>query len=518
LQSARKAAKRREQELLIIVRSDAPADEIAFSVDNPVVADQTSSRPAFSEVPTMTHSTPVRFRLWKRITFTCLTLLLSGSFAAAAEPEWKVGLAQIKITPEQPVQMSGYASRTKPFEKVAAELYAKAMVLEDRDGHRAVMVTSDLLGFPADVAEPICERLQKKIGLKREQILLNSAHTHAGPILSLNAPAKDDPNSGEALRTVEYTHKLQDKVVEVVVQATEHLEPARLSWGGGVIDFVMNRREFTTTGGVILGNNPRGLADRSVPVLRVDSTAGKLLAVLFGCACHNTTLGPDNMQISGDYAGFAQAYLQEKYPNVQAMFMIGCAGDANPYPRGTMELARKHGTALGEEVCRVLEAKLTPVGGPLRIAFARLDLPLNTSLSREELEKLAANKRDIRSYCATKMVALLDKGEKLPTHYTCPQTVWQFGEDLTLVGLSGEVVVDYVPLLEKALRPNKLWIAAYCNDVYGYLPSARVISEGGYETRGLYSGGAGFFDAKAEEVLVRKVRELAKEAGRKVPD
>jgi hypothetical protein len=116
------------------------------------------------------------------------------------------------------------------------------------------------------------------------------------------------------------------------------------------------------------------------------------------------------------------------------------------------------------------------------------------------------------------MLAALDRGEKLPTHYTCPLTVWQFGRDLTLVGLSGEVVVDYVPLLEKALGPNQLWIAAYCNDVFGYLPSARVLGEGGYETRGLYSGGAGFFDAKAEEVLVRKVRELAREAGRKVGD
>ena len=84
--------------------------------------------------------------------------------------------------------------------------------------------------------------------------------------------------------------------------------------------------------------------------------------------------------------------------------------------------------------------------------------------------------------------------------------------------MPGEVVVDYVLDLEKALGPNQLWIAAYCNDVFGYLPSARVLSEGGYETRGLYAGGPGLFDAKAEEVVVQTVRELAKEAGRKVPE
>jgi hypothetical protein len=464
----------------------------------------------------MKHSTRHLLQFWSGALGISLALLLGNSRAAATDPEWKAGLAQLKITPERPMLMSGYAGRTRPFEKVGQDLYVKALVLEDRTGKRGVIVTSDLLGFPAAVAEPICERIEKKTGLKREQILLNSAHTHAGPQLGLKAPSKEAAG-GEALRTVEYTHWLQDKVVEVVVQAASRLEPAQLSWGSGIVHFVMNRREFTPNG-IILGNNPRGLADRSVPVLRVAALDGKPLAVLFGAAVHNTTLGPDNLQISGDYAGFAQSYVQEKLPKVQAMFILGCAGDANPYPRGTMELARKHGEALGEEVCRVLGGKLRPVQGPLQIAFDRVNVPLQASLTREDLQKLAANKRHAKAFAAAQLLALLDRGEKVPAQYSCPLTVWQFGRDLTLVGLSGEVVVDYVPLLEKALGPNQLWIAAYCNDVFGYLPSARVLAEGGYETRGLYSGGAGFFDPRAEEVIVQAVRDLARKAGRKLPE
>ena len=116
------------------------------------------------------------------------------------------------------------------------------------------------------------------------------------------------------------------------------------------------------------------------------------------------------------------------------------------------------------------------------------------------------------------MLAKLDRGEKLPTSYSCPVAVWQFGKDLTLVGLSGEVVVDYVPLLERSLGPNKLWLAAYCNEVYGYLPSARLLREGGYETRGIYAGGMDRrFAAEAQDVLVEKVYELAKRVGREVP-
>ena len=144
----------------------------------------------------------------------------------------------------------------------------------------------------------------------------------------------------DARNIVAYTRGLQDKLVEVATQALSRLEPAQLSWGSGVADFAMNRREFTTRG-VILGLNPRGLVDRTVPVIRVDSADSKLRAVLFGYACHNTTLTQTNFSLCGDYAGFAQAYIQEQHPEAQAMFMIGCGGDANPYPRGTMKYARE---------------------------------------------------------------------------------------------------------------------------------------------------------------------------------
>jgi hypothetical protein len=442
------------------------------------------------------------------------TSFLPGSAALGQDADWKVGVAQVKITPDWPMPMSGYSGRTKPFEKVAGDLYVKVLVLEDRAGHRGVLVTSDLLGFPAAVAEPICERVQKKLGLKREQILVNSSHTHAGPQLSTMAPPKDAP--GEAQRSIEYTRQLQDKVVDAIIAASAKLRPARLSWSSGVIHFVMNRREFTPDG-IILGVNPRGLADRSVPVLRVDSREDKPIAILFGAAVHGTTLGADNYQLCGDYAGFAQAHVEAQYPNTQVMFMLGCAGDANPYPRGTMELTRKHGTALGEEVNRVLAGKFHPVKGPLKIAFARVELPLQ-SLSKEELQKIAATKRHAQAFAAGQMLALLERGEKPPTHYACPFTVWQFGGDLTLAGLPGEVVVDYVTHLENTLGPNQLWVAGYCNDVFGYLPSARVLNEGGYETRGLYTGGVGLFDPKAEQVVVQTVRDLAKQAGRKLPD
>lgn len=441
-----------------------------------------------------------------------VAMLLTSAHGADAEKPWKIGLAEVSITPEQPVFMAGYSSRNKPFEKVESDLFAKAMALEDQNGYRAILITSDLIGFRASIAEPICERICAKTGLHREQILINSSHTHTGPTLSLDESPRESMTAEDAQRTVAYTRKLQDKVVELGVQALSRLEPAELAWNVGVVHFPMNRRQFTPNG-VILGANPRGLADRTVPVLRVTNREGKLRAVLFGAAVHNTTLRPKNYEICGDYAGFAQVFIQEHHPGVQAMFMLGCAGDADPYPFGSMELARQHGTTLGTEVCRILETKLQPVNGPLKIAFDRIDLPLQ-QLSRADLEQLISQTRGAVPGVAKEMVAKLDQGEKLPENYKCPVTVWQFGSDLTLVGLSGEVVVDYVTMLEHSLGPKPLWLAAYCNDVFGYLPSARVLDEGGYETRGIIYGGPGFFDRTAQDKLVAKVRELAEKVGR----
>jgi neutral ceramidase len=446
---------------------------------------------------------------------TCLVLVAAILRSARAD-DWKVGIATVKITPEEPLQMAGYASRTKPFERVNDDLYAKALALEDADGHRAVIIATDLIGFKAAIAEPICRQIGEKTGLARDQILLNSIHTHSAPTLSLDPEPREEFSAEDARKTAAYTLWLQEKVVDLAARALADMKPGRLSAGSGVATFVMNRREVTRDG-IILGVNPRGLADRSVPVLRIDNADGELRAVLFMCACHNTTLGPQNMLLSGDYGGYAQRTVEEQHPGVTAFMMLGCAGDANPHPRGTMDIARDHGVSLGKEVSRVLGEKLKPIRGPLKTVLEQVAIPLAEPPSRDELEKMAKTGPGYKQGVARGMLALLDKGEKIPTHYTAPIAVWQFGDDLTLVALSGEVVADYVTLLERALGPLDLWIAAYSNDVFGYLPSARVIEEGGYETRGIYSGGPGFFSPEAQDTVVNAVRDLSRKAGRKMP-
>src|SRR5262249_14985851 len=162
-----------------------------------------------------------------------------------------------------------------------------------------------------------------------------------------------------------------------------------------------------------------------------------------------------------------------------ALFVTGLAGDANPNPRGTYKIAYEHGDALAKEVDRLLTTKLVPINGPLKTAFGEAALPLAPPPSPAELERLVATKGNSpRKSMAEQILLMQKRGEKIPTEYKCPIEVWQFGSDLTFVALSGEVVSDYIRLLEDALGPTRLWLSAYSNDVYGYLPSARTLREG----------------------------------------
>ena len=436
------------------------------------------------------------------------------SAARAADGEWSVGLAAVKITPDKPLVLSGYAARTQPFERVEQDIFAKALALQDGQGHRAVLVTMDLTLLPGDVAEDVRRRIADQTKLAPAAIVLSVSHTHSAPTVSLEPEAGAEPAGTHSQDTIAYTRGLADKLVAVAAESLNQLKPAKLSWGVGVTNFVMNRREFTDKG-VILGVNPRGPVDRSVPVLRIDAPDGTLCGVLFGYACHNTTLPARYLAVSGDYAGYAKAYVEQHFPGCQAMFMMGCGGDANPYPRESIPAAPAHGEELGKEVCRLLKTKLAPVGGPLMCVQKEAQLPLETP-DRDTLKKRAQSGSSLDKPVARQMLAALDRGEALPTSHRAPVCVWQFGKDLTLVALPDEVVVDYAYDVENAIGPMRLWVAAYCNEVAGYIPSRRVLREGGYETRGLYIGN-GWLAPGVEDTLVSAVREAASDAGRTAP-
>ncbi|WLD10434.1 neutral/alkaline non-lysosomal ceramidase N-terminal domain-containing protein [Planctellipticum variicoloris] len=439
-------------------------------------------------------------------TAACLALssLLLGApvIVRAEDAIWKAGVASTKITPEQSLWMAGYASRTKPSEGVAQDLFAKALAISDANDRKVVFLTLDLIGVPRTMRETLAAKLHQKHGLPAESLLMNASHTHCGPELRGSRITVNPGDDAKALNAA-YAVELEQKLFETVERALANLTPSKLGYSHARCGFAMNRR-LPSPKGYQNSPYPEGPVDHNVPIIRVESPDGQLRAVLFGYACHNTTLG--FYEFCGDYAGYAQEYLQEAHPDVTALFMLGCGGDQNPYPRGKLELAQQHGRSLANAVETALLPTPTPLTGTLATALETVVLEFAPPASREELDVQAKSANKYEASHAKRLIEQLETRGKIDVEYPYLIHGVRLGNELTLVALSGEVVVDYSLRLQREWsKPGSaLWVAGYSNDVFGYVPSRRVLNEGGYEAGGamLYTGFPGPFAPDVEERIV----------------
>jgi neutral ceramidase len=396
-------------------------------------------------------------------------LLIAGGLvfvakASAADQTyaWKAGTASAVITPKASMPMAGYAARKEPSEGTEQDLYAKALAIEDQAGKRVVFITLDLIGVSARLRSAVTEQLSEKYKLQPHDVVMNASHTHCGPSYG--------GSDAQA-----YFDSLVQTLVEVTGRAVDDLHPATINYSTARCGFAMNRRTPTPTG-YRNHPNPDGPVDHSVPVLSVLSADGKLCSVMFGYACHNTTMS--FRKWLGDYAGYAQEYFEKDHPDVTAQFLMGCGGDQNPYPRSELRLAQEHGRSLATAVQAALETNQTSkrhqhsLRGPLQTVYDTVQLDYTDS-------------------------------QRAPLAY--PVQIVQFGQDLSIVALSSEVVVDYSLRLKSELMRASgpaIWIAGYSNVMEGYIPSRRVLLEGGYEAESRP------WQPTLEERIVAKVHEL----------
>jgi hypothetical protein len=434
----------------------------------------------------------------------------TGQDQAPSYP-WKAGAASVKITPEKPMFMAGYASRTKPSEGVELDLYAKALALEDADGKRLTFVTMDLIGIPQRLRKVVEDGCAQKYKLAPESLVLNASHTHSGPQFSVEQSVYLEVMDSGSSEGAAYGAKLAQQLVSLVGEALQKLAPSRVSYTHARCGFAMNRRLPTRLG---FNNSPfpDGPVDHEVPVLEVSSPDGKeLRAVMFGYACHNTTLALQTF--NGDYAGYAQQNLEKAHPGAVALFMNGCSGDQNPYPRGTVALAQTHGKTLATAVDAALSVvQKRAVQGPIKAAFERIDLAFGKPPTKEELETQMNSKNKWEAAHAKRQLDILTKEGHLEQSYPYPVQVIHLGSDIAMVTLGGEVVIDYALRIKRELGRPVVWMAGYSNDVMGYIPSLRVLKEGGYEGGGamLYTAHPGPWSEKVEDAIVDAVMKLDK--------
>lgn len=452
-----------------------------------------------------------------RRTSIWLTILYLAAVRLQADepqrPLIPVGAAKIDITPDFPVRLSGYGNRKSESQGIAQRLWAKAIVLgADGDPGPAVWIIYENCGLTSAIREAVAKRLQAKAGIQSERLVISVTHSHTAPCLTGWAPyifGADVPPDHQA-HIDQYTEQLIEKLGRVALDALAARHPANLFWAQGRVGFAVNRRVLKDGKWTGFGVQADGPVDHSLPVLVAKDASGKLIACIANYACHCTTLGGNFNQIAGDWAGFAQQFIESDQGSGVAMIAIGCGADANPHPRqDDLEVCRQHGRALADEVKRLMASQLRPVDPGLNCRMLRIQLPFDTPRTEQQWKE-RAQLSDATGYHARQFLARLQAGEKIPEVLPYPVAVWSFGRDLAMVFLGGEVVVDYGIRMKSEFDAERLWITAYSNDVPCYIPSRRILREGGYEAdRSMaYYARPQQFAGEVEDLILDAVQKL----------
>ena len=436
--------------------------------------------------------------------------LLTQGVAQEGKTSWKAGVAKAVITPEKSVWLAGYGSKRAPDGKLH-DIWMKSLALEAPDGKRAILVTSDFQGVPKEMSDAVFVQLKKKHNLERHQVMITFSHNHCGPRLGLDL-VDYYPIEEEQVKLVdEYTDQMVLKMVSMIGESIANLAPATLNMGEGRATFAVNRRnnkEAEVPNIIAKGEALKGPVDHTVPVLTVSGSDKKIIAILFGYACHPTTL--NFTKWCGDYPGFAQILIEKNHPGAVAMFINTCGGDQNPLPRRKVELCEKYGKMLADGVEEALTKPLKTVQPGLKTSFEFMPLPYEKTITRSELEVALKDTNAVRKRWAERMIKKMDAGEKFESSYPYPLHAWKLGNEMLMIGMGAETVVDYA-LRFKAEFGKGTWVCGYVDDMIAYIPSRRVWAEGGYE------GGPNLFEygrpalrwaADNEELIAGKIKKL----------
>jgi len=398
----------------------------------------------------------------------------------------RAGVARIDITPDEPVTLSGYASRKDLSTGVHDPLSARVAAFES-SGKRLVLVSTDLIGFYDGTAEDFRKAILAKLNLQPAELFLTGIHTHSAPTLTLDKGKGHENN-------LKYTESLRDKLIKVVAEALDSMAPVGVGTGIGYCPVGSNRREVSLDGSgwpkdeaIKLGRNPYGPTDKQVLVAKIAKADGTVVAVLFDYATHSTALGPQNYVISGDVLGLAEQFVEKILaPGVIAPGFAGACGDIDPWYRILPQFNTESGwipepvllgTLLGEEVVHVYhDIKETNAAGKIGCAFITMALPRKPTDNAD------------------------DKTESQTASLNI--TAGRVG-DIGFIGFGCEMCTE-IGMAIKAASPFKhTFVITHCNGAAGYLPTKDMYKEGGYEVRS-----SPFLPQAAEMVIKQSLKML----------
>ena len=431
---------------------------------------------------------------------TTMVALLACAISANAQ-DLRAGYAKTDITPAEPVRMGGYDLRNAPSEGVHGndKLYVRALIFDAR-GMRLAFVEGDVIMIRNHDAWRA--KIAAATGIPVANILLGDVHNHSAP------------SPGPKLET-NWERQFEKALLATVRSAVNSLEPVSIAAGTGHSRIAMNRRKvlsadtdstltfdenaqsqsfgkFKTSQPVSihdfagvsrLGANPDGPIDDAVQLVRIDTAAGKPLAVMIHYACHGTSLGGRNSKVSGEWMGRMQEYVERQFPGVGSIFLQGAAGDINPRVVGgldgyqdNVETTWALGEEIGREVARVYRS-LSPVAFPnarIQVETANILLPRRYG----ELFK------DFRN-----------------TAVTAPTTAARLG-DLMWTVFPGEMFHAIGQRVKAAAPATHSHLLGYANGYIGYFPEQKAYAEGGYEID------TSHLDPAAEGIYLRAIAGL----------
>lgn len=418
----------------------------------------------------------------------------------------RIGIANIDITPQHPVWLTGYGNRDHRSEGVYQPLIAGAISIAG-DTDEVLILTADLIGYDLAYAAAAKNRIAESTGLLPRQVVLTATHTHCGPLFYPMAMPGEPEKA--------YAEFLLNQFVQVAVSAKNQQTEGTVMFSRGRSEFGVSRRLPDGEGGVQFAPNPNGPMDRDLDTLWFSNASEEPIGSLTIFGCHPTSRG--GYMLGGDYPGFLCRALTEQ-TQAPSFFATGCAGNIRPWFKGenngfntpSLEELEAASRRIATEVMQS-QKDATPVStGGLCVTSEFHHLPYAELPDEGAFRDKAENHTNpLIKHWASEMLKLYEAGG-LPT--SCPQEIQvvRFNKETQAIFLGGEVLTEIGLHIKNALQPTTTITVAYSNGLIAYVPSKETYDLGGYEVDGshFYFLRPAPFAKEIEDLIVAKTVDI----------
>lgn len=413
-------------------------------------------------------------------------------------------VSKADITPAMPVYLEGYGGRNGLSKGVHDKIYVHSLLLKN-NGCTLLIVSIDILSIMREKADALKRKITEKYGLREQNILIHAIHVHSAPGLSR-----------KLIRGLveEYVPFFDEQVMKSVDMCFSGIRKGTLYYGEGETYIGVCRRR-NISGEIINAPSPDVLIDRKLGVLAVKDEEERVGAVAFNCACHPTVMGGENYLISSEFPGAARRVIEGNFPGAAALFLQGACGDINPaikstgseYRQGNFSDVDFTGRILANDVGYVVRYGLKKVEASFECRIRPLELPIG-EYKTDYFRRMSESSQEYPRKYGNYMLDQIKKGDEMKrVEYNLG--IIRLASNLAVVTFEGEVCNEYGVWAREFAPDSHVMIAGYANGHKSYLPTKRILREGGYEATVTYCWAQfpGPYAEEAQDIVLAAVKE-----------